>query len=96
LHESQSIKALICVCVLVTDAGHMESFPFGLLNQTNQNPVTKLTGNKLGADPYKNQTILFSGTLDIPEEAVLLFKGLMVTRVMPSFYILVVLISSGG
>ncbi|XP_056114225.1 proteinase-activated receptor 1-like [Rhinichthys klamathensis goyatoka] len=75
------------------DSGHMESFPFGLLNQTNQNPVTKFNGNNLSADTYNNQTIPFSGILGIPEEAVLLFKGLMVTRVMPSFYIFIILIS---
>ncbi|XP_016359556.1 proteinase-activated receptor 1-like [Sinocyclocheilus anshuiensis] len=42
---------------------------------------------------YNNQTITSFGPLVAPHEVVLLFKGLMVTRVMPSIYILVILLS---
>ncbi|KAK9955064.1 hypothetical protein ABG768_014970 [Culter alburnus] len=62
--------------------------PFDFLNQTNE-----MFNRNNSAEKYNIQTMQYSEKLAITKEAVMLFKGLMVTRVMPSFYIIVMLIS---
>ncbi|XP_073680140.1 proteinase-activated receptor 1-like [Garra rufa] len=67
------------------DSGLMKDF----LNQTNQ-PFVGIF--KIIAMTHQNQAIS-SGPRFALHETVLLFKGLMITRVMPSFYIFVILLS---
>ncbi|XP_042567340.1 proteinase-activated receptor 1-like [Cyprinus carpio] len=74
------------------DSGPMDYFPFGFLNKTTKKLLAMFKTNT-SAVTYNNQTITSSGPLVAPHEVVLVFKGLMVTRIMPSIYIFVILIS---
>ncbi|XP_026057585.1 proteinase-activated receptor 1-like [Carassius auratus] len=74
-------KAIIYT--LHKDSGLMTDFPFGFHNKTNQ---TLFEGN-YSAGMYSNQTIISVEPLDH------FLKGLIVTRVMPSIYIFIILVS---
>ncbi len=70
----------------------MEYFPFGFLKQANQTFLTMFKINNSVVN-YNNHTLPSSGPLIVPHEVVLLFKGLMVTHIMPLIYIFIVLLS---
>ncbi|XP_039545338.1 proteinase-activated receptor 1-like [Pimephales promelas] len=59
----------------------------------NKPQAPKKTNTSSSAEAYSHNTTVIPETFNILDEAVLFLKGLRVTRVMPSFYILVVLIS---
>ncbi|XP_050948647.1 proteinase-activated receptor 1-like [Labeo rohita] len=59
-------------------------------------PRTVNTGSFLGknaAPPYNHKTTPISDTINILDESVDFLKSLLVTRIMPSFYIIIILIS---
>ncbi|RXN16055.1 ase-activated receptor 1-like protein [Labeo rohita] len=64
------------------DSGHMEDFPFGFLNRTF---VTKYKGNN-SVVAYQSQTTYF-------DKFVLVINDKMVTRVIPSIYIFIIILS---